>query len=764
MPFSKSKIEAVKLIEEIRGRYDINIFTGPYVDGIEVTQAIQYYKSGEHLTDAKDRGVDNAAALVARKPAYVRVYIRSGLFSEIANVTGELRIERRRDALGIAWQSVATLSPQWPGRINVASTVDYATERSTLGATLNFIITAADMVGHLRLTARVWRQDNPGKVDQESVLVNPTLLQTLRLRGVMVSYNGDDGSGKKNINLAAPTLADLQNTAAWTLTVDPLQSTASFAVGGNIPWSTPLTGVADGPGDCSPQWKALNVAIVGARTADGNRSDSIYYGLLPAGIPIANVGGCATGGVSSGPNGAQVTMAHEIGHKAGLNHAPCGTSSGDANYPAYEPYDAEPLDVPAPLGGSGTIKADRRTARIGEYGLNINSGTIYPPATSDDYMSYCNQTWISLFHHEKLIYNDKFDPQFVGDSGLRIPDLVDPFLWPPEYMPDPPPWEKNGWKWRQRRAVPVISVIGIVTPEREVQVLDVMRVTAEPRVETSTDTEFTVEMLDHNQKSIARAPLMRLHSAGSGCGCCNGKGEKEERGSYIFQALMADVEDGAVFRITGPGKDKLEERREVWSRRAPERPPRIRHFEVHAREAVGYARWEITDACGETLKTTLQFSKDCGKSWNGLASGLTNSEYRFDLSALPSGEVIFQLMAHDGFFSAKCLSDPVHLPPRAPVIAIMHPYDRDTLRAGYPLRLWASVSTGTSRPVEGRACRWLIDGREVAHDAEAWITTPEEGEYRCTVIVEDEGLRSEATVSFIVKGGPNQEVKPDHCR
>jgi hypothetical protein len=763
MPISKSKIAAIELIEQIRNRPDIHLFTGPYVDGIEVTQAIQYYKSSEHLTDPKDRGADNRAGLVAKKPAYVRVYLRSGLFSALANVTGELRIERRKDPFGLNWETVATLSPQWPGQITARNDLDYATERSTLGATLNFIIPAADMIGSLRLTARIWKLESPGNVDEEAVLVNVNLLQTLQLRGVLVSYNGDDGTGKKNISLTAPTQANLQTTAAWTLTVDPLQTTANFAVGGTVAWTTPLTGVADVPGGCSTAWYNLNKAIAGAKTLDGNRSDWIYCGLLPAGIPIANVGGCATSGVSSVPNGQQTTMAHEIGHVAGLSHAPCGTTSGDPNYPAYEPYDAEPLDVPAPLGASGTIKADRRKASIGEYGLNVNSGTIYSPATSDDYMSYCNQTWISLYHHEMLLDNPKFNPKGVGDTGLHVPDLVDPWLWPPEYIPDPPAWEIGKINWRQLKAVPVISVIGMVTSERTIEVSDVMRVTAEPRVEAGIETEFTVEMLDHQQKVIARAPLMRLPSAGSGCGCCGGGSGQPYRGAYIFQALMADVEDGAALRITRPGKEEDEEPREVWSRRAPKNPPRITHFEVHPRETAGYARWEIADACGESLKMTLQFSKDGGRSWNGLASGLTDHEHRFDLAHLPSGDVIFALMAHDGFHSARCVSDTVHLPPRAPVVAIMHPHHRDTLRAGQPLHLWASVSTGTARPIEERACRWLLDGHEVGHGVEAWITTPDEGEHRCTVIAEDEGQRGEATVSFMVKGGRPREAHDETC-
>src|SRR4029077_7710566 len=177
----------------------------------------------------------------------------------------------------------------------------------------------------------------------------------------------------------------------------------------------------------------------------------------------------------------------------------------------------------------------------------------------------------------------------------------------------------------------VISIIGMVTSEREIEVRDVMRVPAQPRIEGGIETEFTVEMLDQNQKIIARAPLMRLHATASGCCCCSGGGN-QDRESYVFHALMPDIEHGAAFRITRRGKEEDEQPREVWSRRAPKNPPRIAHFEVHARESAGYARWEVADACGESLKFTLQFSKDGGRSWNGIASSLTGTEHRFDLS------------------------------------------------------------------------------------------------------------------------------------
>src|SRR6266508_2368224 len=68
--------------------------TGLYIQGIEVTQAIQYYRSDMHLTDPLDRAPDNSARLVANKPAWVRVYVRSGSDESIEDVTGWLRVDR----------------------------------------------------------------------------------------------------------------------------------------------------------------------------------------------------------------------------------------------------------------------------------------------------------------------------------------------------------------------------------------------------------------------------------------------------------------------------------------------------------------------------------------------------------------------------------------------------------------------------------------------------------------------------------------------
>lgn len=721
----------------VREGIKINWLLNPYVDGIEVTQSIQYYNAEQHLTDPSDRGANNSVRLVAFKPAWVRVYLRTLLYFEVPNISGELVISRRSGPFNALWQTVATISPLPPGTANAHNFINYAAERGTIGSTLNFIIPAAEMFGYLRLTVNIWRQGENETISTYSEDVDVTLLQTLRLRGIFISYNGPNAAGTGTLNLASPTLADLQNTAAYTLTVDPVQSTGSFASAGTLAWSTPLTGVATSPGGCSTQWFQLNAAVAQVKTNDGNRNDVIYYGLLPNGVPIANVGGCESSGVSTGPNGAQVTMAHEVGHGAGLGHGPCGTSSGDASYPAYEPYET-------------TIN---KMSSIGEYGLNINTGAILSPANNDDYMSYCNQNWISLYHHAKLINVARFNPQTVGINHWRPPLYIDPWLWPWEIR-KPGPVEVDSWNQRFKMAQPLISIIGIMGEEGKVNVQSVMHILALPEIENTRETPFIAKVLNADQKVISQGPLMRFISHGCRCGNKNGNcrcvdQEHEARGPFVFQALLPDVDEGTMLTITHGKPDA--EPQQVWSRQAPSRKPNVVSFEVYPRDTVAYAHWEVEDVYSDSLDFSIQFSKDEGRSWNGVAVGLKEREFQIDLLSLPSGDVIFALLAHDGFHTTKRLSTTVTLPKQPSVVSILHPREGAVFIEGQHLRLWGAVTSYTASPIDQRKCRWIIDDHEVQIGIDGWISAPTEGEHRCTFYVEDNDRFVESTVWFVTE-------------
>ncbi len=743
----RTLLEAVATARRVGIEVDAGWLVRPHVAGVEVTQGIQYFWAERHLTNANDRGRDNSVRLIARKPAWVRVYVRSGLYGPNQVLTGDLVVEHRSGPFLAEWTQVATLGPVGAGTVVSQRDPDYATERGTIGLTINFIVGGALMEGMVRFTARIWAASDATRtsIDTWQETVDATLLQTLSLRGVFVHYNGPDptvnATNPPTVDLAAPGLANLQATAAWTLTTNPVESRAVFSSAGQMNWFTPFTDPATSSGGCSATWAGFNYWLSLMKKNDGNRSDVIYYGLLPAQAPVGPVTGCEAHGVSAGRDMDQAAMAHEIGHGAHLLHAPCGlprfllvttdtsmtfelNPTIDAGYPAYEPHD--PYNSP--------------TASLGEYGLDITNGTIHPP-TEKDYMSYCGPQWISLYHHARLAYNDAFAPRRVGVQHWQPPDLVDPYLWPWEYIPDPPRWD--GRPGERIVARPVIVILGIADDTGGLEVKSVMRLQALATTPGAAATPYVAQLLGAEGEVLAAAALVRLPALGSGCGCGHGA---PAPGPLVFEAMVPDVAPGAALRIMKRAGEAGAPGETIWTREAPGRAPVVRRFTVAIDRRGGRASWQ---ARGEgSLEFSLQFSKDGGRSWNGLAVGLTGTEHRFDAGTLPSGRLVFRLLAHDGFHSTGRPSRPVVVPRRPPIVSILSPTAGRPFFADAPLRLWAAVTEDDGAPDDPTACEWLVDGRPVARGADVWIVGPNPGEHRCTLIVRGRGgtARAETTL------------------
>src|SRR6188474_2462948 len=100
----------------------LELFKPLSIAGVEVTQAIQYCRAAEHLTDKNDRGLDNSLTLVADKPAMVRVYVHGGL-QDVPNVSGTVVVQRRKYGI---WVDSRTLSPVAPTSITAFRDAPYA--------------------------------------------------------------------------------------------------------------------------------------------------------------------------------------------------------------------------------------------------------------------------------------------------------------------------------------------------------------------------------------------------------------------------------------------------------------------------------------------------------------------------------------------------------------------------------------------------------------------------------------------------------------
>lgn len=704
-------------------------FSGLHIDGIEVTQAIQYRSAVDHLTDPADRGADNSIRLVADKPARVRVYVRNRP-NALPGVTGTVTLQKRRYGV---WVDAGLLMQLGPATVTAEPSPAYAAERSNASSTLNFVIPAASMRGHLRLKAQV---NVAGSSQQDEWIeeFDVSLLQTLRIRGIPMRYLGPDANGNQ-LSLPAPTLADFQSTAGTTLRMYPVSQTPEISLAGTFTWSTPLLGAIVN-GQCPQSWNDLLFWLGVARVVDGNRTDALYYGLFPAGIPIGGAAGCGGGsaGVGSGAINDGMTMAHELGHVLGFAHGPCGLGAGDAgdpNYPAYEPYDT----------------TANRTASIGEYGMDVTNGTIYPPSYIADFMSYCGPGWVSLYHMQRLIQHQRLNPTWVSDGRASLPPYLDEQYHGPSIFdrPDPPPPWVGKVKYLHREPDPVrLIVVSGMLGEHDIEIRSVMRLETGPTANGQRIPGAFVELLDANMGVVSRTALRRLATQAS-CGCgggCGGGGHDAEPPTGLVQALLPDSDAGQTLRVIINDK-------ELWTRQGTGQPPTIFGLTAAVDGDQLFVSWQTSASDTYPLERVARWSNDDGKRWQSLAVKLEEDRAVVSTSCVTAGVILVQVIVSDGFYGTTSDSVSVDIPARPPQVAIMWPVNESTVRTDEPLRLWGTATSSDGSTLPDDSMQWYLDGESVGFGQELWVSLPDwDGEHKATLRARDGQERGETSVIF----------------
>ncbi len=695
------------------------------IHGIEVTQAIQYYRSDEHLTYAVTDPVpdNNSAQLVADKPAWVRVYLRSGLSAgfnsgQLPDVAGSLVIDRR---VGGVWSNVTTLSPVNAPYTAEESFPSYQQERGNIDASLNFIVPANVMTGLLRMRATVSSTAQcAGSATSDSVTVDVNLQQQLQVAALRIGYDGPNAAGTANVVFAAPPLNGPGNSVAgecdFALSIYPVSSNLNLRDLGTDDASAPLNDTAIPAGGCDANWSPTIGLVANARTNDGNQPGWIYFGFVTDNIPIihGNIG-CASGGNAAGIVGMNpVVFAHEAGHQMGLPHSPCGgVGTPNPAYPTYLPYDTTPSTVNA---AGVTIFAH---ASIGEFGLDINNGDILDPSTAKDYMSYCDPEWVSLYSHDYMSNNAVLNPVALSTGFATA-------------MADTgggSGFTKNKGSHEPR---PRITMIGYVDAEGEVSISSVARTTVHPPRMTGEATDYEAQLIGESGKAVNHAPVFtlphRFHQSGRPRGGAQPKGGK---GPFHFIAVMDDVEDGQRLQI-------LKGEEVVWRKERPVHKPKLKQVEaVLTKDDRLQLSWSYETPPAEEAEIWLRWSGDQGETWNGLAVNRRGTSAALPTDGLPAGSLTFEVVAHDGFYSVSAESPPVEIPERAPLLSILRPRSETLLAVHQPLRLLASATMRSRNVLSDDRLVWFIDEQEVGRGRDIWVNNPGKGNHEIKLIAED---------------------------
>ncbi|MGI5864104.1 MAG: BACON domain-containing protein [Myxococcales bacterium] len=181
-------------------------------------------------------------------------------------------------------------------------------------------------------------------------------------------------------------------------------------------------------------WDTLLYQVDSLRTAEG--SSRHYVAVVSPGYSggVAGLGfvGRPAAVVWDGANRAD-SLAHEVGHNWGREHAPCGVLDADPGYPSGPEYS----------GGS-----------IGVWGWDRLSNSYKSPAGHKDFMSYCDPVWTSDYTYMGILNyrltrpysTERAAPEpvllvrgVIGESGAR--------LEPAFHLVAPPsPPEKGEWR------------------------------------------------------------------------------------------------------------------------------------------------------------------------------------------------------------------------------------------------------------------------------------------------------------------------------
>jgi hypothetical protein len=367
------------------------------VTGVAVFQAVKVdvVKSGAAVGANKRN-----APIVAKRPGMMRIYVKPGSGWKSREVTAEVRLVSGDTKFPILSETkTVRAAASTDEDIDSTFNIELPAENLPAGVTFQVALTAEDG------TQVAEGEESTGRFPLDGSFGDLGAEVSGKLKVVLVPIKYDtDGSGRtpdvsaKQIELYKKTLMRWYPTSEVELTTHQPYA-----------WTTTIS--RNGTG-----FSNVLRAMHQLRQRDSVDDDVYYYGVFSPTSSMQTFcqGGCVAGlstvadedtpvmraSVGLGFAGQQSanTMAHELGHAHGREHAPCGGAQGvDSDFPYSQ-------------------------GQIGVWGYDIFDKTLISPTKGRDMMGYCPNEWVSdytfkhLFERISSISTEKYI-QFSGTNA-----------------------------------------------------------------------------------------------------------------------------------------------------------------------------------------------------------------------------------------------------------------------------------------------------------------------------------------------------------
>lgn len=313
----------------------------------------------------------------------------------------------------------------------------------------------------------------------------------------------------------------------------------------------------------------------------------VYFGLINYHDAHDCSSGCVSGigwvglptstgfsGVPNGASNASWNMTHEVGHNLNRRHTPC--TGGEANPdPAY-PY----------AGG-----------KIGVWGLDVATGTLYSPSTYNDYMGYCGNQWTSDYTFQKI-------KQFRDTASFNASQM-------------------------NQTLVQAMYVSGIIARTGTLTLSPVYQQLA--AINLAREGSHTLELLGQTGQVLATHPFTPTPIADSG-------------GSSGFGFFVPVVDGLAGIRVRANGRVVAEK---IVS--APLSTTDFTRQPIAAQPAAQgtVLRWTPVTHPSESIVYRVRLSRDAGATWQVLALNWRGAEFTAP-AGVDVNDTLLEVQASDG--------------------------------------------------------------------------------------------------------------------